>query len=412
MTASRPNEVIALRIRARSDTSPTPHFLPQRIYSHNANTFTTQPHSQRNHNHNATTSTTQPHPQRNHIHNATTMSTSSKLEILSRCDVFDETERYRHSELMYKLDNAVYTAKSKVRYGFDANVSLEDLYEVKHVTTMSTSSELEILSRSEVFKMDGGISRYLHSELMYKLDNAMYTANSKVRYGSDAEVKLEDLYEVEEVVEMNIPDCPEFPSDLTQASNPPPAGWHIKDPTLIYFSPSNPIWTGERILSEAKLNECLMTHPHRNLAKYHGCLVQDGLITGLCFDKYHETLEDRMNRLSPSRSNIKNISLMLESIRNGLEHLHSLGFAHNNINDKNIMFFNKDSDEAVIINLGSCRPIGSPLDDFVVRKAQWYDKKVNTSLPSNDLDVLHDIEECFSGTKNYKILGRGGRVNR
>lgn len=43
------------------------------------------------------------------------------------------------------------------------------------------------------------------------------------------------------------------------------------------------------------LVEVLRLHPHPNAARYHGCVVEDGKITGLCFDRYSMTLskEDR-----------------------------------------------------------------------------------------------------------------------
>lgn len=267
-----------------------------------------------------------------------------------------------------------------------------------------------ILRRSEEFKKTCGISRYRRCALIYQLDNATYYALSKVRYRSDAEVKLEDLYDV---VMIEVPHYrPKFPSHFTQASNPLLAGWHIKEPTLVRFDPSEPRWIGERVLFEARANEVLMTHPHRNIAKYHGCRVQDGLITGICYDKYHESLMQRVNpdshgkgRLHLNKTKPLNVNLMLESVRNGLAHLHSLGFAHNNINPSNIMFFNKDSDEAVIIGLGSCRAIGSTLNDYLVRMEGWYDKKADTSLPSNDLDALDEIAEWLSDKreKNFKF---------
>ena len=156
-----------------------------------------------------------------------------------------------------------------------------------------------------------------------------------------------------------------------------------------------------------------MKHPHRNIAKYHGCRVQDDRITGICYDKYHESLMQRVNPGSHCKRRLHlnekkpllNVSLMLESVRKGLEHLHSLGFAHNNINPSNIMFFSEDSDEAVITGLGSCRAIGVPFNDYLVRMWEWHDEKADTSLPSNDFDVLDEIAEWLSDKpeKNFRF---------
>ena len=109
--------------------------------------------------------------------------------------------------------------------------------------------------------------------------------------------------------------------------------------------------------------------------------------------------------LDVNKKPLRNAELLLESVRNGLEHLHSLGLVHNDINPRNIMFFDEDSDEAVIIGFGSCRAIGLPLDGGLVRMCEWHDEKVDTALPSNDFDALDEIAEWLSDKpeKNFKF---------
>ena len=83
----------------------------------------------------------------------------------------------------------------------------------------------------------------------------------------------------------------------------------------------------------------------------------------------------------------------IHKIRNALQHLHNLGFVHNDINPSNIMF--DDKDEPIIIDFNSCCRIGESLDN-IGRTPGWYDHSVRVSLPKNDLDALDEIFEWLS----------------
>jgi serine/threonine protein kinase len=100
---------------------------------------------------------------------------------------------------------------------------------------------------------------------------------------------------------------------------------------------------------------------------------------------------------------LKDVDLFLEGIKRGLEHLHSLGLVHNNINPANIMFPTKDDDAtAMIIDFRSCRRIGEPTED-VLRTVEWYDVDEATCLPSGDLDAVDEMAEWLRNGKNFKL---------
>ncbi|CAG8905892.1 unnamed protein product [Penicillium egyptiacum] len=80
-------------------------------------------------------------------------------------------------------------------------------------------------------------------------------------------------------------------------------------------------------------------------------------------------------------------SRVLTDIESGLRHLHSLGLVHNDLNPSNIMVAD---DKAIIIDVGSCRKIGESLQG-VGRTYEWYDGKIQQSLPENDLDALEEL---------------------
>ena len=83
----------------------------------------------------------------------------------------------------------------------------------------------------------------------------------------------------------------------------------------------------------------------------------------------------------------KDYSRILTDVESGLHPLHSLGLVHNDINPSNIMIAD---DRAVIIDFGSCRKIGESLED-IGRTYEWYDEKIQHSLPKNDLTAFEEI---------------------
>ncbi|KAI0558658.1 serine/threonine protein kinase [Gracilaria domingensis] len=113
------------------------------------------------------------------------------------------------------------------------------------------------------------------------------------------------------------------------------------------------VW--KEMYEEALVCEKLRTNPHPNIARYMGCRVVNGYIVSLCFEKYTETLRDR---LSSGRKRLDKDGC-LQGIEHALDHLHSLGLCHNDISPCNIMF--KEDDTPVLIDFDSCRPIGSSL---------------------------------------------------
>lgn len=96
-----------------------------------------------------------------------------------------------------------------------------------------------------------------------------------------------------------------------------------------------------------------------------------------------------MKRESRSaRDETKDYSGVLEGVERGIRHLHSLRVVHNDINPSNIML--DDADVAIIIDFESCRRVGENLEG-VGRTYEWYDEKIQQSLPKNDLDALEEI---------------------
>ena len=181
--------------------------------------------------------------------------------------------------------------------------------------------------------------------------------------------------------------CPQFKEGLTPAPAPLPGEIYVKKARLISWDPEDSGSIAALVLHEAEVCEILRKHPHPNLAQYHGCLVDNGRIIGLCFTKYTSDLE----RTLSERKDIteKEKLAYSKAIEDGIRHLHQLGIVHNDINPSNIMM---DGEKPVIIDFDSTRPIGAKLGDKA-GTFEWKLEGAEFSEPENDLYGLNKIQE-------------------
>ncbi|KAJ5159178.1 uncharacterized protein N7500_008829 [Penicillium coprophilum] len=264
------------------------------------------------------------------------------------------------------------------------------------MATPFDSPQLEILEMNEVFEDINGSFGFAGTLLVYRMNGQLYHGMLKARSYPSTMVNPADLTNI-----IQIPFSaysPLYAMELTRAHDPLPKDTHVKRPQLnsydqISQSP-HPNAIAESMLAEAKVCELFLQHPHPNIAKYHGCQVAGDRITGLCFTKYSHTLMKEVNpgalmkrRSRSTRETIKDYSAGLAGVESGLRHLHSLGLVHNDINPSNIML---DGDGLVIIDFGSCRPIGESMEGSG-GTYEWYDEKTQLSLPENDLNALEEI---------------------
>jgi serine/threonine protein kinase len=248
--------------------------------------------------------------------------------------------------------------------------------------------QLDILEMNETFEDINGSFGFAVTLVVYRMNGELYHGVLKARYYPSTIVSPADLTNI-----IQIPSAysPLYTTELTRAQEPSTKDTHVKLPRLnsydrIYKSHPNAI--AESLLTEAKVCELLLPHPHPNIAIYHGCQVSVDRISGLCFTKYSHTLMKEVNpsalmkrQARSTQKTSKDYSGVLAGVESGIRHLHSLGLAHNDINPSNIMF---DGDELVIIDLGSCRSIGEGRGGGTY---EWCDEKVQLS-PENDSNAL------------------------
>ena len=118
------------------------------------------------------------------------------------------------------------------------------------------------------------------------------------------------------------------------------------------------------LLQEALVSENFIQSVHVNLGKYYGCVVENGRIAGLCFAKYAKTLDQSV--AEPQGLQFDQIQGWLSGVKQGIDHIHSSGLVHNDINPRNIMLAEGDDDTPfppILIDFGSRRGDGEALGD-------------------------------------------------
>ncbi|KAF2811006.1 uncharacterized protein BDZ99DRAFT_487733 [Mytilinidion resinicola] len=134
--------------------------------------------------------------------------------------------------------------------------------------------------------------------------------------------------------------------------------------------------------------------PHPNVAKYFGCHIDErGLIIGLCFKKYNKTLYEMVK----GRDTL-DAPKCLSSIKAGIEHLHSLGIIHCDINPHNIFL---DTSTFVIGDFDSCTFEGDELG-MKAGTDGWTNDEFELAQRENDWFGFTKIEEFLSSSKGRK----------
>ncbi|KAF2789403.1 hypothetical protein K505DRAFT_352610 [Melanomma pulvis-pyrius CBS 109.77] len=140
----------------------------------------------------------------------------------------------------------------------------------------------------------------------------------------------------------------------------------------------------QMLLKEAKVLEFLKQHYYPNLIRCHGCTINRGCITGISLQKHQITLQYRLKKGSTSFD----IVGCMQDIRAGVKHLHSLGFAHNDLNPMNIAL--DSNDDPINLDFGSCRRLGEQL--LSAGTYGWIEDDFTTSAQRHDEFAMDRIE--------------------
>merc|ERR1712000_25844 len=211
----------------------------------------------------------------------------------------------------------------------------------------------ELLCCNEAWTDDNDDSVFDHRSVVLRHGEKYFFARDLRRKGDIDPTKL-NLEQIP-ITHMRAPFAehmtiaPDWPLDLEDV--------YIKEPCLDTYghcSAATQKTFSEPQLQEVEVYEQLRQSPHPNIGTYHGCVVKDGRIKGLCLRRYDRTLAEIVREESIGHDQLK---AYIEDVERGIKHLHSLGLVHGDLNPHNVMV-DKSRNTAVLIDFDSCRPVG------------------------------------------------------
>lgn len=145
------------------------------------------------------------------------------------------------------------------------------------------------------------------------------------------------------------------------------------------------------VLDETIIMEQISQSPHKNIIRYYGCRVRRSYITSIVLERLDQNLNEFV-----STSDFQQLDRVkfFESLKSAVEHLHTLGLAHNDINPDNIMVKNGSP---VLIDFDSCQPFGKHLQSLGTKG--WYEKVFYTSEKKHDIYSLGKVQEWLQAAK-------------
>jgi serine/threonine protein kinase len=234
----------------------------------------------------------------------------------------------------------------------------------------------DLHSLVEIFRPETGDP---DGSVVFKLTTFSYIGGNDASYfGEIPKRKKQISLELFQNKLARIPDEDIYPTLPPHVSTVIPTGeFYIKRPKLsTYDNSRGQDVLAKLLLQEVETMELLKVHPHPHIARYYGCIVNRGRITGIVLDRYHQTLERRLE----DRERKFDADLCFRSISSAIGHLHSLGFAHNDLNPMNIMV--DQADKSFLIDFGSCQPFGADL--ITIGTPGWMEDYFMTSEKSHD----------------------------
>ena len=167
---------------------------------------------------------------------------------------------------------------------------------------------------------------------------------------------------------------------------------------------------GAKLSHEIEMCDVIRRHPHLNLATYYGCVTVQDKVSGLLFKRCLRSLLETVNPqglskqsfLASGQTNVlPHMRKWLVRLREAVDHLHSLGYTHNDLTPSNIML--DDQGSLVIVDFGSMCRVGDSLAQ-VKRTMEWNDQTVTHTAVDNDFDARAEIETwLFGSTSDLKF---------
>jgi hypothetical protein len=207
--------------------------------------------------------------------------------------------RYDSRTLSFGPNSSFYASKSANACNLCFTKGSTNPYErlgrrlyIELVSVIHRAATMEILNTGECFPLNP--SEPIFTIVIYKQNEQIYIGRFDGRCGSKTDIPTEELKDIVKLDKTEFQ--PQYLSKFTQAQ---PTNQHfIKRPNPLSYYPisdANKTRIMNEVSQEVQVCEILRLQSHPNIAEYIGCEVQTGKVSGICFNKYEYSLQQRLN---------------------------------------------------------------------------------------------------------------------
>ncbi|KAI0089940.1 hypothetical protein BDY19DRAFT_992886 [Irpex rosettiformis] len=232
----------------------------------------------------------------------------------------------------------------------------------------------KLLAAREVWASEGDEFKHFGYVIAWEEDGKQYRVDHTDINFDLEQLKAPSPVQTEHLTTPWLDTCLEAPTTLS------PSTTFIKLNSAIDFEPCRPTLLQERMRREIEAYMKLFRSPHPNICPFYGCVRDDShRVSALALKHIPHRLPFVWGGTELPVSKLS----ILRGIRRGLDHLHSLGIVHNDINRTNISL--DELFRPVIVDFGSARGEGEELGFGGIGRTSGWCRKSEFSLKENDI---------------------------